>query len=78
MMISLITNIILFTNAVELLKKWTHWKEAIFIHYREFVLSLEVKMCFRKRTSKCVHNIEVFLLCPLFGVSIIRGSTLRC
>jgi len=27
-------------------------------------------------TSKCVLYSEVFLLCPLFGVSFIGGSTI--
>ena len=46
-----------------------------YILYREVVLSLEVKMYQynRKRDLKVCQFF--FLLCPLFGVSIIRGST---
>ena len=53
--------------------------QGLCVLYREFVLSLEVEMYWYNRmfvTSKCVL-IErfFFLLCPLFGVSIIRNST---
>ena len=48
-----------------------------FVHYREVVLSSEAIMYRYNRevTPKSVLYGDFFLLCPLFGVSIIRGST---
>ena len=51
-----------------------------FVLYREVVLSLDVKCTsIIEKGLQSVSFIErFFLLCPLLGVSIIRGSTVYC
>ena len=49
-----------------------------FILNREVVLSSEVKNAIEKGPQSIVYTSFIerfFLLCPLFGVSITRGST---